>query len=218
MNQTNNNNNDLNRPFKCSECSKRFLRKGTLIQHERIHTGIKPYICDYCSKKFGQLSHLRQHIARHTGLRPFKCEIGNCNKTFAQKTNLNSHMKTHNKGQQSNDSKQNLNNNSSSTTTTNNKNQNQSLLQSTHQQLQLQQQQQAAVNSRNLVTMFNTPFPIVNNGNQLQLQQLQSNINTMAANFSPFNNSTLYLPNATSNLMTTSNHHNLNHHNHSRGL
>ena len=36
-----------------------------------------------------------QHRRRHTGERPYKCDIGTCDKTFTQLSNLQSHLRTH---------------------------------------------------------------------------------------------------------------------------
>jgi predicted RNA-binding Zn-ribbon protein involved in translation (DUF1610 family) len=47
--------------FKCSYCVKTFVLKGSLVRHERIHTGEKPYKCDICGKAFNQSGNLKGH-------------------------------------------------------------------------------------------------------------------------------------------------------------
>ena len=48
-----------NKPFKCSVCSKGFKLKGGLQQHERTHSTDRPYICPDCGKLFRQPTHLQ---------------------------------------------------------------------------------------------------------------------------------------------------------------
>lgn len=46
----------------CDICDKTFARKGRLISHMAIHSGIKPYKCDKCDKAYAT----REHLERHT--------------------------------------------------------------------------------------------------------------------------------------------------------
>ncbi|KAM4640693.1 uncharacterized protein O3C94_015280 isoform 2-T2 [Discoglossus pictus] len=81
------------RPFACSECGKCFSRKSSLFCHERIHANVKPFPCSECGKCFSQKSSLVDHEKIHTGVKPFSClECGRC---FITKSNLVSHEKSH---------------------------------------------------------------------------------------------------------------------------
>lgn len=50
--------------FTCDYCRKQFTTKGILVQHMRIHSGIKPYKCNYCHALFRQASNKMQHERR----------------------------------------------------------------------------------------------------------------------------------------------------------
>ncbi|XP_005097013.1 zinc finger protein 544 [Aplysia californica] len=87
--------------FSCDLCKKKFLRARELISHKRTHTGERPYSCAVCSQKFVSASSLRRHELLHNResdesrqlVSSYGCDI--CGKVFAQKGNLNVHLKTH---------------------------------------------------------------------------------------------------------------------------
>ena len=82
-------------PFKCTfpNCQKEYRRKSELIEHERIHFGIKPFVCDICKKSFNIKSNLNSHFKYHSEIRPFKCSF--CDKKFKINKDLKDHIKNY---------------------------------------------------------------------------------------------------------------------------
>ena len=81
------------KPYTCETCGKSFVRSGALTVHERKHTGVKPYTCDTCGKSFIHSGHLKVHERIHTGVRPYTCDT--CGKSFTRSTTLKVHEKIH---------------------------------------------------------------------------------------------------------------------------
>ncbi|KAF8845725.1 hypothetical protein BDN67DRAFT_1064998 [Paxillus ammoniavirescens] len=52
------------RPFACSVCPLRFLRKNECKRHEASHTGYRPYSCDICSQTFVRQDLVKRHVRR----------------------------------------------------------------------------------------------------------------------------------------------------------
>lgn len=46
-------------------CDKEFMRTWNLLDHARMHKGIRPFLCDFCNKSFTQKGNLRKHLLQH---------------------------------------------------------------------------------------------------------------------------------------------------------
>lgn len=77
---------EIKRPICC-----RFIIRGQLVEHERIHSGEKPFACDQCPKRFAQSSQLRQHSSIHSEVGTHVCPT--CGEAFARPWRLASHRR-----------------------------------------------------------------------------------------------------------------------------
>jgi uncharacterized Zn-finger protein len=85
---------EVDKPFSCGECGKRFKRNCHLQLHMRTHTDdLRAYRCSQCGMKFIQLRSLEMHLKTHSIEKPYNCQF--CGKSFAQKYNLKLHIRTH---------------------------------------------------------------------------------------------------------------------------
>ncbi|XP_075206959.1 uncharacterized protein LOC142311975 isoform X2 [Anomaloglossus baeobatrachus] len=81
------------KPFLCSECGKWFIKKSTLVVHQRFHTGEKQFSCSECGKCYATKGHLVRHQRIHTGEKPFSCS--ECGKCFSTKSLVIRHERIH---------------------------------------------------------------------------------------------------------------------------
>ncbi|CAD7013638.1 zinc finger protein 713 [Ceratitis capitata] len=79
------------REFKCTMCTKDFLKKRDLNDHIKAHLNIRDKICDTCGKGFTNSHALLRHKQLHAEVKKFACKF--CDKRFYQFVGLNSHMK-----------------------------------------------------------------------------------------------------------------------------
>uniref|UniRef100_A0A182IY36 C2H2-type domain-containing protein n=1 Tax=Anopheles atroparvus TaxID=41427 RepID=A0A182IY36_ANOAO len=71
----------LEQSFECKHCRKVFNKSSSLIMHEkRNHDVDSPFSCDMCGKRFKETSRLIEHRRTHSGEKPFICEV--CGKCF----------------------------------------------------------------------------------------------------------------------------------------
>ncbi|XP_041664785.1 zinc finger protein 250-like isoform X2 [Cheilinus undulatus] len=83
----------VEKPFSCSVCGKSFNYRKEIVTHMRVHTGEKPYSCSFCGKEFSLQENLRRHSIIHTGEKPFSCSM--CCKRFSQHGHLIQHSVVH---------------------------------------------------------------------------------------------------------------------------
>ena len=48
--------------FECETCGKKYLQKGSLVEHLRIHSPDMQYKCKHCEKRFTHPTNLKRHI------------------------------------------------------------------------------------------------------------------------------------------------------------
>lgn len=71
---------NIERPFICDVCGRKFIRSTHLRRHTRIHTGEKPFSCHICGRRYARGDYLRAHINAHRRDRVHKCK--HCNEIF----------------------------------------------------------------------------------------------------------------------------------------
>lgn len=71
-------------------CNKEFTRTWNILDHARMHKGVKPYKCNFCMKQFTQKGNLRKHMKTHImpsldQRKRYKCEY--CDSSYTERYN-----------------------------------------------------------------------------------------------------------------------------------
>jgi Zinc finger, C2H2 type len=87
--------------FECPDCSKRFTRSHTLVEHRRAHNGERPFGCNSCPKRFARPKDRNRHQKLHSGEKIFICKgildtgvVLGCHSRFAREDGLLSHLRS----------------------------------------------------------------------------------------------------------------------------
>ena len=91
-NQEENGNAEYRYRFPCTQCDKRYTRKGHLKQHMQLHTGIFSHYCQICRRSFNSGKNFKEHMRRHEGL---KHQCNYCSKLFDTKDGYQNHLSIH---------------------------------------------------------------------------------------------------------------------------
>ena len=80
---------------KYQECNKEFTRTWSILDHVRMHEGVRPYVCKFCSRSYTQKGNMIKHMRRHTEpsvdtRRTYLCEF--CGRGYTEKYNLKVQM------------------------------------------------------------------------------------------------------------------------------
>ena len=52
--------------WKYEGCDKEFTRSWSILDHVRMHEGVRPYTCKFCQRSYTQKGNMLKHMRRHT--------------------------------------------------------------------------------------------------------------------------------------------------------
>lgn len=82
---------DPNRPHGCRICAKTFKWKHVMKRHEANHSGKKPWRCSECNKRFARKDNAVVHQLLHSdNPKPWSCPV--CKKDFSAKRSAKKHV------------------------------------------------------------------------------------------------------------------------------
>ncbi|KAF2367941.1 Zinc finger C2H2-type [Trinorchestia longiramus] len=81
--------------YECPVCLKKFSVHNYLVQHVKIHLGVKAFKCDKCGTTYGREESLKRHLLSHGQKKPHVCSI--CPKAFSRAEYLKAHVQAHNR-------------------------------------------------------------------------------------------------------------------------
>lgn len=85
---------NIDRPFACDKCDKRFTMKSYLTAHRKLHiAGGAIFSCEICVKEFNRECNLKAHMLTHSDFKPFSCRL--CGRKFNHASNLKRHEILH---------------------------------------------------------------------------------------------------------------------------
>ncbi|RZF44465.1 hypothetical protein LSTR_LSTR002238 [Laodelphax striatellus] len=84
------------RRFSCSFCSYTTYSRGSLLIHQRTHTGEKPFKCDACDYASKDHNSLRRHKMQHSGNKAYNCP--HCSYACIQSSTYKAHLKSKHPG------------------------------------------------------------------------------------------------------------------------
>lgn len=73
-----------------NNCNKEFTRTWNILDHARMHKGVKPFHCNFCNKGFTQKGNLKKHVKTHLvpdveGRKRYRCDV--CGSSYTERYN-----------------------------------------------------------------------------------------------------------------------------------
>ena len=84
---------DRPRPYLCTICDRRFIRKGHLNRHKLLHGKERQFLCNVCDKQFTRKERLKFHQKTHAQETVHSCDP--CKKQCPSQLALSCHMNIH---------------------------------------------------------------------------------------------------------------------------